>query len=292
MPWRIVCRIWRELMHEVKLARSAGFCFGVKRAVEMAILALDQGQLPVYTLGPIIHNPPEVERLRGMGIRMAQRLEEIPSGTVVIRSHGAPRGVIEEAAARGLSVVDATCPLVNRLKERVRQLADEGYQVLIVGESDHPEVKAVVSYAADSCLVTRRKEDLDLGMLQKKVGIVAQTTQSLANLQSVASLCISRCREARVYNTVCMATHKRGAEARELSREVDVMVVVGGKNSANTTRLAREVAREGTITHHIESAEEIGSLTIFNGDVIGVTAGASTPGWVIEEVLDALKYMD
>jgi (E)-4-hydroxy-3-methyl-but-2-enyl pyrophosphate reductase len=284
--------IWREPMHEVKLAHSAGFCFGVERAVEMAISALDQGQLPVYTLGPIIHNPPEVERLQGMGIRMAKSLEEIPSGTVVIRSHGAPRGVIEEAAARGLSVVDATCPLVNRLKERVHQLADEGYQVVIVGESDHPEVKAVVSYAADSCLVTRRKEDLDLGMLQKNVGIVAQTTQSLANLQSVASLCISRCREARVYNTICMATHKRGAEARELSRSVDVMVVVGGKNSANTSRLAREVAREGTTTHHIESAGEIESLAISNGDVIGVTAGASTPGWVIEEVLEALKQMD
>jgi 4-hydroxy-3-methylbut-2-enyl diphosphate reductase len=279
-------------MHEVKLAMSAGFCFGVERAVEMAISALDKGQLPVYTLGPIIHNPPEVERLQSMGIRMAQSLEEIPFGTVVIRSHGAPRGVIEEAEAKGLKVVDATCPLVNRLKERVRQLADEGYQVLILGESDHPEVMAVVSYAADSCLVTRKTEDLDPALLQRKVGIVAQTTQSLANLQSLAALCISKCREVRIYNTICMATHKRGAEAVELSRNVDVMVVVGGKNSANTTRLAREVAREGRTTHHIESAAEINGLPIANGDVIGVTAGASTPGWVIEEVLEALKQLD
>ena len=222
-------------MHEVKLAHSAGFCFGVERAVEMAISALDQGNLPIYTLGPIIHNPQEVERLQGMGIRMAQSLTEIPSGTVVIRSHGAPRGVIEEAEERGLTVVDATCPLVNRLKERVQELAKDGYQVVIVGESDHPEVMAVVSYAADSCLVTRRTDDLDPSLLQKKVGIVAQTTQSLANLQAVSSMCISKCRESRVYNTICMATHKRGAEALELSRHVDVMVVVGGKNSANTS---------------------------------------------------------
>jgi 4-hydroxy-3-methylbut-2-enyl diphosphate reductase len=260
--------------------------------VELAISALDQGHLPVYTLGPIIHNPQEVDRLQKMGVRMAQSLEEIPSGTVVIRSHGAPRGVIEEAELRGLTVVDATCPLVNRLKDRVRQLAEDGYHVIIIGEADHPEVKAVVSYAPDSSLVTRRIEGLDPSQLKRKVGIVAQTTQSLTNLQAVASLCIRHCLETRVYNTICMATHKRGAEALELAQNVDVMVVVGGKNSANTRRLAQAVSREGTITHHIESAEEIRNLKIKNETAIGVTAGASTPGWVIEEVIEALKNLE
>jgi 4-hydroxy-3-methylbut-2-enyl diphosphate reductase len=279
-------------VHEVILAKSAGFCFGVERAVELAISALDQGHLPVYTLGPIIHNPQEVDRLQKMGVRMAQSLEEIPSGTVVIRSHGAPRGVIEEAELRGLTVVDATCPLVNRLKDRVRQLAEDGYHVIIIGEADHPEVKAVVSYAPDSSLVTRRIEGLDPSQLKRKVGIVAQTTQSLTNLQAVASLCIRHCLETRVYNTICMATHKRGAEALELAQNVDVMVVVGGKNSANTRRLAQAVSREGTITHHIESAEEIRNLKIKSETAIGVTAGASTPGWVIEEVIEALKNLE
>ncbi|MDF1535945.1 MAG: 4-hydroxy-3-methylbut-2-enyl diphosphate reductase [bacterium] len=279
-------------MHKVILAKSAGFCFGVKRAVEMAVAALDQGNLPVYTLGPIIHNPQEVDRLQEMGIRMARGLEEISEGTVVIRSHGAPMGVIEEAELRGLTVVDATCPLVNCLKERVRQLAENGYQVIIVGESDHPEVKAVVSYDPDSCLVTRGIDELDPSRFGKKVGVVAQTTQSLSTLQSVASACISRCRETRVYNTICIATHKRSAEALELSRNVDVMVIVGGKNSANTTRLARELAWDGSTTYHIESAEEIGDLQIGDGAVIGITAGASTPGWVITEVVEALENLD
>jgi len=279
-------------VHEVKLAVSAGFCFGVERAVKMAVSALDEFGGPVYTLGPIIHNPQEVLRLQDMGIRMARTLEEIPEGTVVIRSHGAPKGVIEQAEKMGLKVVDATCPLVQRLKERVRELADQGYQVIIVGESDHPEVMAVLSYAPDSCLVVRGLEGVEPGNLNKNVGLVAQTTQSLENLQAVASLCIYHCREVRTYNTICHATHKRGAEALELARQVDVMIVVGGKNSANTTRLAQAVSQGGTTTYHIESAAELIDLEIPLGAPIGVTAGASTPGWVIDEILSVLEKMD
>ena len=279
-------------MHEVKLAVSAGFCFGVQRAVKMAVSALEDFGGPVYTLGPIIHNPQEVQRLQDMGVRMAQSLEEIPEGLVVIRSHGAPRGVIEEAQKKGLKVVDATCPLVQRLKERVRELADEGYQVVIVGESDHPEVMAVLSYAPDSCLVVRGPQGVESGKLKKNVGIVAQTTQSLENLRDVASLSICHCREVRTYNTICQATHKRVAEALELAGQVEVMIVVGGKNSANTTRLAQAVAQGGTTTYHIESAAELNDLEILPGSPIGVTSGASTPGWVIEEVAATLRKME
>jgi len=279
-------------VHDVKLAVSAGFCFGVERAVKMAVSALDEFGGPVYTLGPIIHNPQEVLRLQDMGIKMAHSLDEIPGGTVVIRSHGAPRGVIDEAEKRNLKVVDATCPLVKRLTERVRELANEGYQVVVVGESDHPEVKAVLSYAPDSCFVVRGPEGVDSEDLSQQVGLVAQTTQSLENLRAVASLCICHCREVRTYNTICQATYKRGAEALALAQQVQVMIVVGGKNSANTTRLAKAVSMGGTRTHHIESATELGDLAIPLGVPIGVTAGASTPAWVIDEVVSALRGMD
>lgn len=279
-------------MHDVKLAVSAGFCFGVERAVKMAVSALEELGKPVYTLGPIIHNPQEVLRLQDMGIMMAESLEDIPDGTVVIRSHGAPKGVIEEAERKGLTVVDATCPLVQRLKERVRELAEDGYQVVIVGESDHPEVKAVLSYAPDSCYVVREPGSFDPEKLNKKVGLVAQTTQSLDNLRAVASLCICHCREVRTYNTICQATHRRGAEAMDLAKRVDVMIVVGGKNSANTTRLAQAVNQGGTTTYHIESAAELSLLEIPLKVPVGVTAGASTPGWVIDEVVTALRKMD
>jgi 4-hydroxy-3-methylbut-2-enyl diphosphate reductase len=227
-----------------------------------------------------------------MGIMMAEGLEDISEGTVVIRSHGAPKGVIDEAEKKGLTVVDATCPLVQRLKERVRELAEDGYQVVIVGESDHPEVKAVLSYAPDSCYVVREPESFDPEKLNKKVGLVAQTTQSLDNLRAVASLCICHCREVRTYNTICQATHRRGAEAMDLAKRVDVMIVVGGKNSANTTRLAQAVNQGGTTTYHIESAAELRLLEIPLKVPVGVTAGASTPGWVIDEVVTALRKMD
>lgn len=279
-------------MHEVKVAKSAGFCFGVERAVRLAVSALEESSGPVYTLGPIIHNPQEVERLKGMGIRMAESLDQVPSGTVVIRSHGAPRGVMEEAQKRGMKVIDATCPLVNRLKERVSELGEEGYQVVIVGESDHPEVMAVLSYAPQSCIVTRSSRGLEGKGLKKKLGIVAQTTQSLGSLQEVASHCISISQETRVFNTICLATHKRRQEALSLARQVSAMIVVGGKNSANTTKLADAVGHSGTPTYHIESAEEIPALPIPRGVPLGVTAGASTPAWVISEVVKALENLD
>lgn len=275
-------------MSRVVLARTAGFCFGVERAVKMALAALEKGSGPVYTLGPIIHNPQEVKRLEGLGIRMAGNLDDITGGTVVIRSHGAPMGVIEEARGRGLEVVDATCTLVMRLRDRILELVDAGYQVVIVGEADHPEVKAVKSFAEEACYVTPGVQGLEAVKLGQKTGLVAQTTQSLENLQSVASYMISRCREVRVFNTICRATHARGAEAKRLAGEVDVILVVGGRNSANTTRLARYVSEAGTPTHHIESASEIPQLGIISGQTVGVTAGASTPGWVIDQVVTEL----
>lgn len=271
---------------------SAGFCFGVQRAVTMAVNALEENGKAVFSLGPIIHNPQEVKRLEEKGIRMASTLDEIESGTVIIRSHGAPRGVIDKAVKMGLKVIDATCPLVNRLTERVQELVDKGYQVLIVGDSDHPEVMAVLSYAPDSCLVTRGPDEIEPGFLKEKVGIVAQTTQPLENLQSVASYCIALSREVRTYNTICEATLKRGVEALALARKVDVMVVVGGKNSGNTKKLAELVRRSGTETFHIESAPELIGLSIPPEIPVGVTAGASTPAWIIDEVVEALKMLD
>jgi len=279
-------------MIDVRIAPSAGFCFGVRRAVDMAIKALEDFKNPAYTLGPIIHNPQEVERLRKKGILMANSLEEIGSGTVIIRSHGAPKGVIDLAQKQGLEIVDATCPLVKRLKERVRDLTEMGLQVVIVGESDHPEVRAVLSYASGRCLVTRGPEDLDPERLEPVVGIVAQTTQSLENLQSVVSRCIPICREIHVYNTICEATRNRVAEALCLAGEVDVMIVVGGKNSGNTKRLAESVGNSGTPTFHIERAEELNGVTIPPGSSVGVTAGASTPSWIIEEVVARLRTLD
>lgn len=281
---------WRFPVGKVKVAPTAGFCFGVERAVELATSALKDNPGPVYTLGPIIHNPQEVQRLELQGLRMAETLDDIEGGTVIIRSHGAPKGILEEALARGLRVVDATCPFVNRLKERVESLASEGYQVVIVGQADHPEVEALLSFVPGDSLVTTSVQDLEEGdELKNRVGIVAQTTHSLENLQRVASYCVGVCREVKVFRTTCRATNERRQDARKMAREVDVMVVVGGRNSANTARLSEAARLEGTVTYHIENASEIKTLGILKDSTVGVTAGASTPAWVIDEVIEALE---
>jgi 4-hydroxy-3-methylbut-2-enyl diphosphate reductase len=275
---------------KVKIAPTAGFCFGVERAVKLATSALKDSSAPVYTLGPIIHNPQEVERLESQGLMMADALDDIKSGTVIIRSHGAPKGILEDAQARGLEVVDATCPFVNRLKERVESLASEGYQVVIVGQVDHPEVEALLSFVPENSLVTTSVQDLEKrDDLKSRVGIVAQTTHSLENLQRVASYCVGVCREVKVYRTTCQATNERRRDARAMAKEVDIMIVVGGRNSANTARLSEAARQEGAVTHHIENAFEIEGLGISPDSIVGVTAGASTPAWVIDEVIEALE---
>jgi len=274
---------------EVVLAKSGGFCFGVKRAVEMAERALAEGPFPVFTLGPIIHNPLEVARLEGMGLRMARTLQEIPSGTVVIRSHGAPQGVIEAARARGLRVVEATCPFVKKVEDRVRQLAEEGYFVVICGDPHHPEVEALVSWAPLKSLVAGSAAELAGKKLPPKVGVVAQTTQSVSALKEVAAACLDLASEVRVFRTNCHSTVRMREEAREMATGVDVMVVVGGKNSANTRRLAETARGMGKTTHLVEDAAEAAALPIPPGARVGLTAGASTPPWVIAQVAETLR---
>lgn len=277
-------------MRTIKVASTGGFCFGVERAVKLAVSALRDGPGPVHTLGPIIHNPQEVRRLESMGLKMAGKVEDVSVGTVIIRSHGAPKEVVQDLKAGSLQVVDATCPFVNRLRDRVISLGEEGYQVIIVGQSDHPEVMSILSYAPDGSLVVQSVEELaEKGSLRSRVGVVAQTTHSIENLQRVAAYCVGVCSEVKVYRTTCQATQTRMQEALALAREVDVMIVVGGRNSANTTRLTEAAGREGTPTYHIESAAEIEALSLPVDAVIGVTAGASTPSWVIEEVVQTLQ---
>lgn len=280
-------------MATVRVAPHAGFCFGVKRAVELAETAIQEGPRPVYTLGPIIHNPLVVENLRKKGLLMAEAVEDVEGGTVIIRSHGAPKDVISQAEKKGLRVVDATCPLVNRLRDRVVELATAGYKVVIVGEEDHPEVEAILSFAEDQCIVVKNSSELPDGKeLSGRVGLVAQTTQSLNNLQEVAAALVALCGEVKIFQTTCHSTNARSAEAARMAGEVDVMLVVGGKNSANTGRLADAARKGGARTYHIESAEELAGLDLPGDDAtFGVTAGASTPLWVIEEVVGVLEKL-
>lgn len=276
---------------EILLAKSAGFCFGVKRATQMAFDASTEYE-HICSLGPIIHSPQVVERLAEKGVEVVEQVEAIPQGAVIIRSHGVTAEEMRAILDRDLTVVDATCPFVKKAQEYAARLAAEGYAVVIVGEAEHPEVQGIVSYAdgGKARVVANAAEAGELPRMGR-VGIVAQTTQSFENLRQVADICLEKCQELHVFNTICDATTVRQNEAREIARQVDVMLVIGGFNSANTSRLAQICREILPSTHHIETAEEVERGWFSGASRIGITAGASTPRWLIDEVVSRVTEL-
>lgn len=276
---------------EILLAQKAGFCFGVKRATKMAFDTAEE-KSDAFTLGPIIHSPQVVERLKELGVGMEKSLQQITKGTVILRSHGVRAEEMQEALDKGLDVIDATCPFVRKAQEHVRFLSSEGYSVVVVGEEEHPEVQGIVSYATGPVHVVADGEKAKALPYAAKLGIVAQTTQPFRNLAEVVTSCLKRGGEIRIFNTICDATTVRQNAAEELAARVDCMIVVGGYNSANTCRLRDLCSALQINTHHIETAEEIDPAWFTNVERVGVTAGASTPKWIIDAVLDRLTQID
>lgn len=275
----------------IRVAEHAGACYGVNRALELARgCALEHAE-PVHTLGPLIHNPIVVEELAEQGVGLAQSLDEIDRGSVIIRSHGVVPQVIEDARARGLSVVDATCPYVKKVHKAASNLVHEGYDLIIVGESGHPEVEGIVGHAEGKAHVVASPQDLDGLTLGKRVGVVVQTTQTAANLSAVVAALAPLVSELRVVNTICAATSERQRAAASLASEADIMIVVGGKNSGNTRRLAQICHAACLKTHHIEDAAELDQSWFDGARLIGITAGASTPQAHIERVVSAIERM-
>lgn len=273
---------------EIILADKAGFCFGVRRAINTAFEAASKG--PVYCLGPLIHNPQEVARLSSAGVRTVEDLGALSPGDVlIIRSHGVPPAVLQEALRKGLSVIDLTCPFVAKAQRHAETLGKEGYQVIVVGERDHPEVKSILGYGGTHAAAVERPDDLAGLAIAPRVGVVVQTTQAYGNFAEIVLRLLNLTNELRVFNTICLSTAERQEAVTALSRTVDVMIVVGGRNSANTTRLASLCRAEGCTAHHIEQASEIVPEWVRGVARVGVTAGASTPDWVIEAVVQRLR---
>ena len=273
---------------EIFLADKAGFCFGVKRAINTAYEAAGKGR--IYCFGPLIHNPQEVERLRRAGIETLDDFSMLqPGDTLVIRSHGVPPRVLAEARDRDLTVIDLTCPFVGKAQRDAEALSKDGYQVIVVGEKKHPEVQSILGHAGEDAVVLETAEDVNGMNLRSRLGIVAQTTQSYSNFSEIVLKLLRISKELKVFNTICSSTKERQEAARVLARQVDVMLVVGGRNSANTTRLASLCRQEGKPTYHIEVADEIRPEWLEGITSVGVTAGASTPDWVVEGVLEKLR---
>ena len=276
----------------VVLAENAGACYGVQRALDMAREAACAPG-PVHTLGQLIHNPGVVADLEKAGVKVARTASEAGEGTVVIRSHGVTPDVYEELSALGIAIVDATCPHVARAQKAAADLAAEGCRVIVVGEAGHPEVEGLRAWAE------REGAEVDVVLapadvpddLRPPVGIVVQTTQRRENLDAVIEAVRARGIEPIVKKTICLATRHRQDSAAALAGRVDAMVVIGGRNSSNTTRLAEICAAGCERSFHIESAGEIDPAWFEGCEVVGVTAGASTPEAQIDAVMERLRSL-
>lgn len=267
---------------EIRKASVQGFCFGVAITVkkaEEAIAARDE----VTTLGHVVHNPQMVESLASRGLRNAGSVGEVDAGALFVRAHGLPVEVFDEAKGKGLEIIDATCPMVTKIHVQAEKLKAAGYKIVVIGDPKHPEVKGTLSHVPGAWCI-QSVEDVARLPRSSKVGVVVQSTWSGQGFTEIVRALADKYYEVRAVNTICTDTHNRQAEALRLARDVEVMVVVGGKTSANTKHLAELSESHGAHSYHIEGAEELRPEWFAGVKVAGLMSGASTPGWLVDEV--------
>ena len=278
---------------KIRLAKTAGFCMGVRRAVDMVLdLQRDSPPLPIVTYGPLIHNPQTLELLRSRGIQEAKSLDQISGGTVVIRAHGISPVERRTLESKGVGIIDATCPRVARVQAVIRKHAGKGHFCVIVGDEDHPEVRGLMGFASAGSIAVPSCEEngfLDTLPRDREICVVAQTTQDIETFDGVVKVIRGCCPNLHVYNTICDSTKSRQAEVSQMARQVDVVVVVGGRGSGNTQRLVKVAQAQGISALHVETDDDVSSHAFAGVGSVGVTAGASTPNWQIRRVTDRLK---
>ena len=274
---------------KITLARTAGFCMGVRRAVEMVLDTANRASGPVYTFGPLIHNPQVMGILEEKGVSVLDSVPEKGVGTVVIRAHGVSPEIEENLARAGFRVMDATCPRVIKVQTLIRNHAARGYTPVIVGDAEHPEVEGLVGHGQGRAVVVRGPEEIDSVPSGSPLVVVAQTTQDVELFAEVCRLIKGRFSDVKIFNTICDSTEKRQAEVAELARNVDAVVIVGGKNSGNTQRLFQVAARSGKPALHVETEKELDVSALNGARHVGVTAGASTPTWITRRVCRTLE---
>lgn len=277
-------------MREVIRADYSGFCFGVERAVNQSFEFMSNvGN--TYTLGPLIHNQDVTQKLKNKGINEIT-MEDIPNlkkeDTVIIRTHGVAMAVYDELKEQGVSIVDLTCPYVINIQKKVKLYHEKGYKIVILGDKNHPEVVGINGYCNNSAYITKNGE-IDFPM-KGKICVVAQTTEKQSNWVNLITNIAETAKEFVAFNTICKATEDRQKSAEEISREVDAMIVIGGRSSSNTTKLYEICKKNCPLTFHIENAEELDKIKekIKNAVRVGITAGASTPEWIIKEAMENL----
>jgi 4-hydroxy-3-methylbut-2-enyl diphosphate reductase len=276
---------------KIEKARELGFCFGVRRALRIIEGAADGGT-EISTLGPIVHNKTVVARLRSLGVGVADNPDDLKGEVIAISSHGVSPAVYEKIQARGSRLIDTTCPIVRSAQKAAQRLAKAGFGVIIFGEASHPEVRGLMGWAGEKAIASMDVDSINIQMMPKRIGILAQTTQSRGEFTTFVKRLTEKflpyAQEIRVINTLCQETQKRQLAAEELAETSGLMFVIGGHNSANTRRLA-EVCSPIVETHHIENADEIDAGWVWGKKKIGITAGASTPDEAIEQVIQRIE---
>ncbi len=274
---------------EIKISEHSGFCFGVKRAMDIVLSNAGDKSKKIATFGPLIHNPQVVEELKEKGVEVTGEIDKAYD-KIIMPSHGVPKEFFRKCESLGIEAIDATCPFVEAVHEKVVEYKKAGLKIVIVGDAGHSEVKGIMSSADNDCIVISSLEDVDkYDFKKKKVGIVSQTTNSPVYFGEVVGKIAQIADEITVANTICYATHKRQAAAHDLAPNVDVMLVVGGKNSANTNRLYQISKEVNPRTYHIETEKELTEEMFKECDSVGITAGASTPDEIIQKIIDKLR---
>lgn len=278
---------------EIVLAESLGFCMGVKRVVDMAYRALDKANgLPVVTLGPLIHNTQEIARLTANGIAVADEATLPEQGTVIIRAHGVAPQAYEDLKARGLKIMDGTCPYVHYSQRKAVELQREGYKVVIIGDKHHPEITGILGFINNDAIVVKTLEEASALPQLDRIGVIAQTTISPKKFNAILDALRQRADEVKVCETICDATEENQAAIRELSAEVDLLYVVGGRHSANSNKLVETAREKCPRSFLIETADEINHEDLPGVRRIGISAGASTPDWMIQRVIERLRDIE
>lgn len=274
---------------EVIVAKTAGFCFGVKRAVDKVYEQIEKGGSPIYTYGPIIHNEEVVKDLEAKGVRVLETEEELAAlerGVVIIRSHGVGRHIYELLDRPGITVVDATCPFVKKIHRIVEEQNAAGRRVIIVGNEEHPEVQGIKGWGDTNTLVIESAEKLDDFHIpeEERLCMVAQTTFNYNKFQVIVEKFLKKGYDILVLNTICNATQERQVEAKQIAASVDAMIVIGGQSSSNTRKLYEICSSECENTYFIQTLDDLDLQSVSSVRSVGITAGASTPNYIIEEV--------
>jgi len=277
---------------KIQVADYSGFCFGVKKAVSAVYDASADVKGKIYTYGPIIHNSEVVKKLEQRGVKVLDSIDELKENdTIVIRSHGVPKAVIEALKSKNVNIIDATCPFVDYIHKKVEEYYTKGYQILIIGDPEHPEVKGINGWCDNNAIIINSKEEVDNLKTYSKVCIVSQTTTSLCKWSNIVPSLLFISKEIVLLNTICSATEQRQKSAEELAKNCDAVIVLGGYNSSNTQKLVEICKKYCPKTYHIENINELNFDDFKEVNTLGITAGASTPDWIIKEAINKMSNM-